>query len=426
MQAELQVLEANCRMFIESRPAAAEESLQAAFALEPDTDGSIYAHAHLLNGYLNSGVKRTLEERIRSLRQAAAIFEKLGFTRGCIEAYSFEALARRREGDVAGAIEVGDMLIRYVEAHGWTRNDAAIQGVLYHGETLYFMGEMQAALECLRRVAVLLEGDAMRAVTWFQLQLRMQLCRLALGETIELDLSQDQLAWTQLVMAKGTFAVGNDAYIRMLRDLRMGRAERCRDTLEAMALSPADVSSVQTPNVARPLLAAEVFSGSRDGRLEQLLRRFVSMLSKNEVRFTEMQARMLLVLHLQNVGREDEAVAELEGVLTLLERTPCVRMVIDFLQVRRLLMRCEGATARRLLWAMQTRTESAARRPFDLSMTELRVLKQLALGHDTPRIAEELHVSVNTVRSHVQRAYRKLGAHNRVEAMRIAQERGLI
>ena len=135
---------------------------------------------------------------------------------------------------------------------------------------------------------------------------------------------------------------------------------------------------------------------------------------------------MLLVLHLQNVEREDEAVSELEGVLALLERTPCVRMVIDFPQVRRVLMRCEGATVRRMLRAMQTREESTAHRPFDLSATELRVLKLLALGHETPRIAEEMHVSVNTVRSHVQRAYRKLGAHNRVEALRTAQESGVI
>jgi DNA-binding CsgD family transcriptional regulator len=380
----------------------------------------------LLNGYLNSGVKRTLAERIRSLRRAAAIFETLGFTRGCIDAYKFEALARRREGDIAGAIEVGEMLIRYVESHGWMRSDAAIEGMLYHGEVLYFSGAVQQALDCLRRAAAQLEGVASRAATMYQVQLRVQLCRLALGETVELDLSRDQLAWTQLVMAKGTFAVGNDAYMRMLRELRMGRAERCRDTLAAMALSLADVSSANTPNVVRPILAAEVFSGSTDPRVEPMLRGFLQPLRKNEVRFTELQVHMLLVLHLQNVGRDDEALEELKSALELLERMPCVRMVSDFLQVRPLLARCESATARRVLRAMQTREESAARRPFGLSVTEVRALKLMSLGHETPRIAEEMHVSVNTVRSHVQRAYRKLGAHNRVEAMRIAQESGVI
>jgi two-component system response regulator DesR len=59
-------------------------------------------------------------------------------------------------------------------------------------------------------------------------------------------------------------------------------------------------------------------------------------------------------------------------------------------------------------------------------VTEVRVLKLMSLGHETPRIAEEMHVSVATVRSHVRNAYSKLGAHNRVQAMRIAQESGVI
>jgi DNA-binding NarL/FixJ family response regulator len=56
----------------------------------------------------------------------------------------------------------------------------------------------------------------------------------------------------------------------------------------------------------------------------------------------------------------------------------------------------------------------------------MRVLKLLALGYETPRIARDLHVSVATVRSHVQKIYKKLGAHNRVEALRIAEEGGMI
>jgi LuxR family maltose regulon positive regulatory protein len=425
MRAELHVLEANC-LFNEGRLALAEESLQAAFALNPDPDGFTNADAHLMNGYLNSGVKRTLEERIRSFRRAATVFEKLGFTRGCIEAHKFEALARRREGDVAGAIEVGELLIRYAEAHGWMLSDAAIEGVLYHGETLYFMGAVQPALACLKRAVAPLEGVASRVATWYQLQLRIQLCRLALGETIDCDLVQDQMAWTQLIMTKGAFATGNDAYMRVLRDLRMGHAERCRGTLEAMGLSLADAPKTQAPNIVRPILAAEVFSAGSDESVEPLLRGFLDVVRRNKVRFTELQVHMLLVLYLQNAGREDEAVVELQAVLASLERMSCVRMVTDFPQLRTLLVRCAGARARQMLHEMQTHTESIAHRPFNLSATEMRVLKLLALGYETPRIARDLHVSVATVRSHVQKIYKKLGAHNRVEALRIAEEGGMI
>lgn len=425
MRAELYVLEAYC-LFIEGRLLPAEQALQAAFALDPDPDGFTNAYAHLLNGYLNSGVKRTLEERIRSFRWAATIFEKLSFTRGCIEAHKFEALARRREGDVAGAIEAGELLIWYAEAHGWTRSDAAIEGVLYHGETLYFIGAVQPALACLERAAALLEGVASRVATWYQLQLRVQLCRLALGEEIAVDFLHDESAWTQLAMAKGAFVTGNDAYMRMLRDLRMDHAERCRGTLEAMGVSLVEISNVQAPNILRPMLAAEVFAHSADLRVEPLLRGFLDAVRKNEVWFTELQVHMLLVLHLQHAGREDEAAAELEGVLKSLERMPCVRMVIDFPQVRSLLTRSESVTARQLLRAMQMRKESIARRPFDLSATEFRVVKLLALGHDNQRIAEELHVVTETVRFHLKNIYKKLGVHNRLEAVRTARESGIV
>jgi len=327
---------------------------------------------------------------------------------------------------VAGAIEAGELLIWYADAHGWTRSDAAIEGVLYHGETLYFTGAVQPALDCLKQEAALLEGMPSRAVTLYQLQLRMQLCRLALGEMIELDIVQDRLAWAQLIGSKGIFFFGNDAYLRMLRDMRMGHAERCRGTIEAMRLSLVDVTSTQAPNIVRPILAAEVFAGSSDVRVEPLLRGFLAALRRNEVRFTELQVRMLLVLHLQNIGREDEAVAELAGVLTLLEDMSCVRMVIDFPQVRSLLTRSESVTARQLLRAMQMRQESIARRPFDLSATEFRVVKLLALGHDNQRIAEELHVVTETVRFHLKNIYKKLGVHNRLEAVRTARESGIV
>lgn len=425
VRAEMLVLEAySC--FLEDRMLASDEALQAAFALDPDPDGFTCAYAYLLNGFLNSGEKQTLDERIRSFRKAATIFEKLGFTRGCIEARKYEALARRRAGDVAGAIAVGEVLIRYAESHDWMRSDVMIEDMLYHGETLYYSGAVRPALKCLKQAAAMLEGVASRATALYQLQLRIQLCQLALGQAVELDSVGDQLVWEQLVAAKGAFVTGNCAYVRILRDVRMGHAERSNGTIETMSLSLVDVTATQLPNIVRPILAAAVFSGSGDRRVEPLLRGFLEYLRKNEVRFTELQAHMLLVLYLQNAGREDEAAAELEGVLALLERTPCVRMVIDFPQVRPLLARIESAPARRMLHAMQTRKKSVPGWPFDLSRTEVRVLKLLALGYETPHIAEGMHVSVTTVRSHVRNVYKKLAVHSRAEALRVAKESGVI
>ena len=52
-----------------------------------------------------------------------------------------------------------------------------------------------------------------------------------------------------------------------------------------------------------------------------------------------------------------------------------------------------------------------------LSDRELDVLQQLALGRSTTDMARELHISVNTVRNHVQRVLLKLEAHSRIEAV---------
>jgi LuxR family maltose regulon positive regulatory protein len=54
------------------------------------------------------------------------------------------------------------------------------------------------------------------------------------------------------------------------------------------------------------------------------------------------------------------------------------------------------------------------------------VLRLMATTLTTPQMAEELVVSVNTVRTHVQHIYQKLDAHSRYEAVTRAREFGLL
>ena len=60
-----------------------------------------------------------------------------------------------------------------------------------------------------------------------------------------------------------------------------------------------------------------------------------------------------------------------------------------------------------------------------LTERELEILKQIQQGLDNRSIAGELNISVNTVKSHVYNAYRKLGVNNRVEAFLVLQKSGL-
>ena len=61
----------------------------------------------------------------------------------------------------------------------------------------------------------------------------------------------------------------------------------------------------------------------------------------------------------------------------------------------------------------------------ELSSRELDVLRLLRSDLGGPEIARQLHVSLNTLRTHTKNIYAKLGATNRREAIRRAAELGL-
>jgi LuxR family transcriptional regulator, maltose regulon positive regulatory protein len=61
-----------------------------------------------------------------------------------------------------------------------------------------------------------------------------------------------------------------------------------------------------------------------------------------------------------------------------------------------------------------------------LSESEIRVLRYLPTNLSTPEIANQLHVSRNTVRTHMSHLYAKLGTHRRTESVERARALGLL
>jgi PAS domain S-box-containing protein len=57
-----------------------------------------------------------------------------------------------------------------------------------------------------------------------------------------------------------------------------------------------------------------------------------------------------------------------------------------------------------------------------LTPRQAEVLALLERGRTTKQIAEELHLSIETVRNHIRRLLQTLGAHSRLEAVAIAKE----
>lgn len=61
-----------------------------------------------------------------------------------------------------------------------------------------------------------------------------------------------------------------------------------------------------------------------------------------------------------------------------------------------------------------------------ISPRELEVLREIAAGHSNKEIALRLHVSPNTVKTHIARLFEKLEARRRTDALRKARELGLV
>jgi LuxR family maltose regulon positive regulatory protein len=73
--------------------------------------------------------------------------------------------------------------------------------------------------------------------------------------------------------------------------------------------------------------------------------------------------------------------------------------------------------------AVPTSDERLAEPP---SERELEVLAFIAAGESNQEIARKLYVSTSTVKTHINRLYRKLGAHSRTQAVARAREMNLL
>jgi two-component system, NarL family, response regulator DevR len=78
--------------------------------------------------------------------------------------------------------------------------------------------------------------------------------------------------------------------------------------------------------------------------------------------------------------------------------------------------------AGRILDRMRDRANPVAD-PTVLNRSQVAILRLVRRGYSNREIAAEVHLSENTVKTHLQDVFRKLGARNRVEAAMLAAER---
>ncbi len=69
---------------------------------------------------------------------------------------------------------------------------------------------------------------------------------------------------------------------------------------------------------------------------------------------------------------------------------------------------------------------TAGNEKFNLTERELQILRKIGKGGTYQEIAEHLFISPKTVRNHIEKIYKKLQVHNRVDAVTLALKNNLI
>jgi LuxR family maltose regulon positive regulatory protein len=314
-----------------------------------------------------------------------------------------EVLIERNDLDAAGrhletSSELGESAGLPQHAYRWRVTMARLQRAL---------GDLERALELIDQAAPLYDTDFSPPVRPVEaIRARVQ---LAHGDL------QAALQW-----ATGRRLTADDelSYIHEYEHITL-----CR-VLIARHLAEPDTGSLDDATRLLERLRAAAVHGGRTGSVIEILILQASAYNargdtaaavaalENALRQAEPEGHIRLFLHagpgitslLRSVASRDHPTAHARRVLAVIDTTPASTTT----------GRCD-----------ETRPVASHRRLVDeLSSRELDVLRLLRSDLSGPEIARQLHVSMNTLRTHTKNIYTKLGATSRREATRLANEYG--
>lgn len=144
-------------------------------------------------------------------------------------------------------------------------------------------------------------------------------------------------------------------------------------------------------------------------------------------------ARLLEATSHAALGNSLKAYEAMATALSCAEPEHLIRPFVEVPAALDLLATFSGRFGHDDAFADRIRLHPAARREREcatahpgLTTTELTVLKQLPSGRTTQQIADDLGVSINTVKTHMRGIYGKLGTSTRTEALDQARRTGLL
>jgi LuxR family maltose regulon positive regulatory protein len=321
--------------------------------------------------------------------------------------------------------------ITLAESNGWGDSRVIAPALAILGARLTWVGEYDEAEQLLERAERALRSDIEPATSllWHLARGALHAARGEWDRTLERLRSAEQMQ-TLLVSAQGLAphvrALLNVARVRlgMLEEAVESvasiedEAEPCAESLVSLAL----VRHAQ----GRPQEAIDALAPVLDGAAPVI---------HEMAAFTTAQAQMVAASAWMELGDRRASEEAVELALALAEPE---RLVLPFAITpgRELLERHpRHATAHAALLTdildildkgSAAAQSAAVKLAEPLSPSELRVLGYLPMNLSSPEIADELILSVNTVKTHLRHIYDKLGAHDRSGAVRIARELGLL
>ncbi|MBS2101110.1 hypothetical protein J1N10_19520 [Carboxylicivirga sp. A043] len=147
----------------------------------------------------------------------------------------------------------------------------------------------------------------------------------------------------------------------------------------------------------------------------------------NEVHnnYHTIEIELLKAMALVRIGRKEDAKASLNKALTLAEQNDNIRPIIEAHHIMPSLFDLvnQSPNFRRLLYRIGLNTSNSELPPVsnaasdELSLREQQVIQLIATGLRNKEIADELNISVVTVKSHLTHIYRKLDVPNRTSML---------
>jgi LuxR family maltose regulon positive regulatory protein len=370
--------------------------------------------------------EKHLEEAVRLARRTARPYLEVG----CLAHLGFFANAH----SLAKGRKRCREAITLAESHGWGESHVVAPALVSLGGKLVWSGEYDEAENLLERAEKALRSDIEPATSllWHFVRGRLHAARGEWDRALERLRSAEEMQ--TLLVSVHARAIQVRALV-IVTQVRLGMLDEAGESADAIEDEAEPWSELLTSLAlvrhaqGRPQEAIDALAPVLDGS--------TPVIHESPVirAFAIVQAQMVAACAWMELGDRRASEAAVEQALALAEPS---RLVFPFAIApgRELLERhprhatAHAALLTNILDILQRGSGAAPSRAAEhaqpLSPSELRVLGYMPSNLSSPEIAGELILSVNTVKTHMRHIYRKLGAHNRSEAVRIARELGLL